>query len=133
MVEKVEAPWPNLTDPLVVATAMSLYAFNVSPGIRAEKLYHHFRGACAEAHELVAVMQTPRVAFAATELAPPTAEVYVRHAMEKYGEEAENRVRINREFSMDRLGIQDEVPDNVIVHVIKRGEDGSLTKDGGGE
>ena len=37
---------------LIAATAMSLYIYNVSPGLRAERLYRHFAGACAEPDEL---------------------------------------------------------------------------------
>ncbi len=82
-------------EPIEVAIAMSLYAYNVSPMERAEKLYAHFRGACAELGKLVRVMsESP--GYAATELAFPTAELYVGFALERYGEEARERVRIER-------------------------------------
>ena len=82
-------------EPIEVAVALSLYGFNVSPGERAEKLYKHFDGNCAELEDLLRIMDK-KVGYAATELAPPTAEVYVIHALEKYGEEAREHVRINR-------------------------------------
>lgn len=84
--------------PIEVAIALSLYAYNVSPGVRAEKLYDHFAGNCAEPMELLDILQR-RGAYAATELAFPTAQVYVEHSLEKYGREARERVRAN-------LGIQ---------------------------
>jgi hypothetical protein len=82
--------------PIEVAIALSLYGYNISPGERAEKLYRHFDGDCAEPIDLLAMMETPRLAFAATELAYPTAEVYVQHALERYGGEARRRVGIER-------------------------------------
>ena len=79
-------------DALVVATALALYGYNVSPGDRAEALFNQFNGACAEIEELLRAMTSERVAFAATELATPTALVYVEHALARYGEEAKRRV-----------------------------------------
>ena len=86
-------------EPIEVAVALSLYGYNVSPGRRAEKLYSHFEGACAEPDELLSYMETPRLAFAATEMAQPTAEVYIMHALERYGQEARERVEANRRGS----------------------------------
>lgn len=83
--------------PLTVCVAVSLYGYNVPPGERAHKLYDHFNGHCAELPDLLAMMQTNRLAYWATELACPTAAVYVEHALERYGEEAKDRVRINME------------------------------------
>ncbi len=80
--------------PIEVAVAMSLYAYNVSSGERARKLYDHFDGNCAEFHDLANIL-THTPAYAATELAMPTASVYVDHALERYGEEARERVRVN--------------------------------------
>lgn len=82
-------------DPMVVAVALSLYAYNVDPEERAIRLYQHFEGQCASLQNLIDVL-TERGAYAATELAPPTAEVFVLHALQRYGEEARRRVRINR-------------------------------------
>lgn len=80
--------------PIEVAIALSLYAYNVSPGVRSEKLYDHFDGNCAELVELASVLDF-REAYAATEFAYPTAKVYVDHALEHYGEEAKRRVAAN--------------------------------------
>lgn len=80
--------------PIEVAVALSLYAYNVSPLTRAEKLYTHFEGRCAEVTDMLYIlMNSPN--SVATELAMPTALVYVNHALEKYGEEAARRVRVN--------------------------------------
>ena len=79
--------------PIEVAVALSLYGYNVSPGERAEKIYDHFKGNCAEPEDLVQMME--HYGCAPTALAMPSAVVYVQHAMDKYGEEARERVRIN--------------------------------------
>ena len=80
--------------PIEVAVAMSLYGYNVRAGDRATKLYNHFRGRCAEIEDLVYILSS-NTAYAATELAMPTANLYVQHALEKYGDEARNRVKVN--------------------------------------
>lgn len=82
---------PTNYSPLAVAIALSLYAFNVSASERAQKLYSHFEGNCADIEDLYACMVTARVGFAATELAAPTAIVYLHHALERYGDEAARR------------------------------------------
>lgn len=78
-----------------IAMALSLYGFNVSPGMRAEKLYAHFDGDCMELDELEDILVN-RPGYEATELPFPTAEVYVMHALERYGDEAERRATIER-------------------------------------
>lgn len=80
--------------PLETAVALSLYGFNVSPVDRAQAIYDYFEGACADLAELVEILHL-RGQFAATELAMPSAQVYVRQALNRYGEEARNRVRAN--------------------------------------
>jgi hypothetical protein len=80
--------------PLDVAVALSLYAYNVSAAERAEKLYRHFHGECMEVEELYGLLFA-RPAYAASQLPAPTAEVYVDHALERYGAEAKRRNRIN--------------------------------------
>ncbi len=80
--------------PIETAVALSLYAYNISPMIRAEHLYNGFAGNCAELSDLLhTLVHSP--AYVATELAPPTASLYVKYALEKYGEEAVNRCRVN--------------------------------------
>lgn len=80
--------------PIEVAVALSLYQFNVSPGERAERLWKHFGGDCAEPEELLEIMWH-RAVNAATELAPPTALVYVKMALARYGMEARQKCRGN--------------------------------------
>lgn len=80
------------TEALVASVAMSLYQHNVSPGVRAERLWEHFKGACAEPHEL---LQLVDCRFWPTEMAAPTARVYTEHALLEYAEEARSRVEIN--------------------------------------
>lgn len=82
------------TDHLVAAVAMSLYKFNVAPVVRAEKLHAHFNGLCAEMDELLRLVDEFNWA---TEMAAPTALWYQQHALDRYGREAEERVRINLE------------------------------------
>ena len=79
--------------PMMVAIALSLYRFNVAPIQRAKKIYAHFEGACMEINELADLM-VDRKGFEATELPFPSAEVYVAHALEHYGEEAKHRVAV---------------------------------------
>lgn len=81
--------------PMVIAIALSLYGYNVGPYERAKKLYDHFGGDCMEIDDLVTIMNSSRLAFAATELPYPTAEVYIVHALEKYGREAIERMMVN--------------------------------------
>lgn len=76
---------------LVAATAMSLYIYNVSPGERAERIFHYFNGECAEPNELLDLVDK---AFWATHMAFPTAKVYLEQAMLRYGDEARERCRI---------------------------------------
>lgn len=83
-------------DPVVVAVALSLYAYNVSAVDRARAIHEAFNGQCSDVETLTEIL-IYRSAFAATELAMPSAEVYVNQALAKYGKEAEQRVRINRE------------------------------------
>ncbi|KKL13517.1 hypothetical protein LCGC14_2524980 [marine sediment metagenome] len=80
--------------PIEVAVAMALYGYNVNPADRAAKIYNHFKGHCAELYDLVHILSFS-TAYAATELAMPSAALYVQHALEKYGEEARNRVKVN--------------------------------------
>ena len=90
---------PSSYSPIEVATALSLYGYNVSPQVRAQKLYDHFKGDCANLVDLVAYMNI--YGSAATALAYPTALVYLQHALDKYGEEAVQRVHINHQASLD--------------------------------
>lgn len=77
--------------PIEVAIALSLYAYNVSPHERAAKLHAHFAGKCMDLLELTHIVGS-RGAYLATELPFPTAEVYVHYALERYGQEARDRV-----------------------------------------
>ncbi|NIT58419.1 MAG: hypothetical protein GWN00_19985 [Aliifodinibius sp.] len=79
---------------MVTAVALSLYRYNVAPIVRAQKLYDHFVGNCMEMDELVHTLINMR-GFEATELPFPTARVYIEQALERYGEEAQQRVMAN--------------------------------------
>jgi len=81
-------------DPMTTAVALSLYAYNISPVERAEKLFDHFKGNCLPVVDIVRILGT-HSAYAPTELPYSTAVVYVAHAMEKYGEEAAKRCEAN--------------------------------------
>ena len=82
--------------PIEVAVAMSLYSYNVCAADRGAKLYNHFKGHCADLYWIVHTLSFGG-AYAATELAMPTAAMYVQHALERYGEEARNQVKVNME------------------------------------
>lgn len=82
----------DVPTPVEVGIALSLYAYNVSPKDRAERLHAHFDGACADIADLISMMMPARAAFLMTELAAPTANAYVQHALERYLTEAGVRV-----------------------------------------
>ena len=84
----------NQYSPVEIAIALSLYGYNVSAVERAKRIYDHFEGHCAEMDELVSYMIN--YGCAPTALPFPSAEVYVQHALERYGEEAKDRVRVER-------------------------------------
>lgn len=88
--------------PIEVATALSLYAYNVSSGKRALEIYEHFKGDCMEIDDLVDLLEK-RGAYVATELPFPSAEIYVQHALKVYGEEARRRVFVNQ-INLNLLG-----------------------------
>jgi len=85
--------------PLTTAIALSLYSYNVAAILRAERLYVHFKGACMEVEELVDILLHCK-GTEATELPFPTAEIYIEHALERYGAEAEMRVLQNRSLEL---------------------------------
>ena len=60
--------------PIEVATALALYGYNVSPRVRAQLLWEHFDGDCADIEDLVLYMA--EYGSAATGLAYPTALLY---------------------------------------------------------
>lgn len=82
--------------PIETAIALALYGYNVSEVERAEKIYKHFDGYCLGMGDLVLYMT-----HAPTALPFPSAEVYVQHALEKYGEEAKRRVQMEREYKLN--------------------------------
>ena len=77
---------------LTACVAMSLYQFNVNPMARAEKLYKEFDGQCAEMDEMLLLVDYKHWA---TQMAMPTAKMYLEHALERYGFEARQRVDVN--------------------------------------
>ena len=83
--------------PIEVATALSLYGYNVSPLERAQKLFDHFEGYCADLEDLMP--QMVMYGSASTGLAYPTALLYVQHALDKYGEEAVKRCHTNHKIA----------------------------------
>jgi len=82
--------------PIVIATALALYNFNQSPVERAEKLYKHFDGECMGLDEMIDIFMHLG-GSTITELPYPTAKVYLGHALERYGEEAEGRCLVEQE------------------------------------
>ncbi len=85
---------PEFRAPIVTAVALALYGYNVSPLERARKMAEHLEVDIQSTTEILC----RSTAYAATELDPMAASVYVCHAMEKYGEEAANRVKSNNMF-----------------------------------
>jgi len=79
---------------LAAATAVALYVYNVSPAERANKLVARFGGDCEHFDRLFALVDSP---CWATEMAAPTALAYLGDAIERYGDEAARRVKINLE------------------------------------
>ena len=89
-------PDAAVRDAMVTATAMSLYQYNVSALERARRLDEHFAGNCSEMADLLRYVDST---YWATEMPFPTAWVYLRQAMEQYGDEAEARV----DFAVDHM------------------------------
>ena len=89
-----------LRAPVVVAVALALYGYNVSPLERAKKIVEHLHEGKWEMYDVQPLTDIliRSTAYAATELDPELASIYVCQAMEKYGEEAVNRVQINNMF-----------------------------------
>lgn len=85
---------PEEYTPIEVAVALSLYQYNVSANNRARALCNHFRGDSIDRGALTFIL-AQKAGNAATELPMPTAKVYVDHALERYGEEAKERVAAN--------------------------------------
>ena len=85
---------PEPYSPVEAAIALALYGHNVSPYQRAVAIYEHFGGECAELADLVEYMV--RYGSAPTSLAFPSAEIYVQQALDRYGAEARERVRVER-------------------------------------
>jgi len=81
---------------IIAAMAISLYQYNINSFERADKLFQHFQGNCAEMFELIQLVDSK---YWATEMAYPTAKIYIEHAMERYGAEAAERCRVNAEAS----------------------------------
>lgn len=81
-------------DALVAAVAMSLYIYNVSSAERSQKIIDHFSGRCVDLYEMRCLVGNHHWA---TDMALPTALIYMQHAMDRYGEEAEERVQVNLE------------------------------------
>ncbi len=78
--------------PYEVAVAMNLYRFNVSASDRAKKLYIHFGGQCYDREELTRLVDD---VYWVGSMPPPTAAVYLFHALERYGDEARARTKGN--------------------------------------
>lgn len=97
----------QLYTPVEVAIALALYGYNVSPYDRAYKIYEHFDGDCAELDDLIQYMQ--RYGSAPTALPFPSAEIYVQHALEKYGEEAKYRVRVEKKVQSNLERLNQEI------------------------
>lgn len=80
--------------PVEVAIALALYGYNVSAVERAQKIYDHFDGKCPAMDKLICYMMN--YASAPTALPFPSAQVYVQHVLERYGEEARHRVYVEQ-------------------------------------
>ena len=76
---------------LVIAVALSWYAFNVSATERARRLHAHFHGDCMDMGDLVDVLVKRGECFA-TEFPYPTALAYVRDALRAYHRAAREHV-----------------------------------------
>lgn len=94
MTKKLEQQY----SPIEVAIALALYGYNVSAYQRASKIYEHFNGNCPDMGDLEMYMM--EYGSAATAMPFPSAEAYVDHALEKYGEEAKQRVKLDQETSV---------------------------------
>jgi len=87
-------------EPIDVAVALSLYAHNVEPSERAQRLFDQMNGECSALIDLVEIMVTSSATIATT-LPPPVAAAYVWQAMQAYGAEAIHRNRRNGTRNME--------------------------------
>ncbi len=87
-------------EPIDVAVAMALYAHNVEPSERAQRLFDQHSTDGTTLIDLVEIMVASGAAIATT-LPPALAAAYVRQAMQAYGPEAIQRNRRNGTRNME--------------------------------
>lgn len=80
-------------EPIEVAIALSLYDHNVPSAARAKKLEMALPAEDVDVKTVAAVLHDDAISFA-TRLHPLVAAMYLRFALEEYGEEARKRVAL---------------------------------------
>lgn len=81
-------------DPMEVAIALALYDFNSTPIARAKRLETTLPAEDVDPRQVAQILETDAISFG-TRMHPIVARMYLKHALDDFGEEAQRRVRVN--------------------------------------
>ncbi len=92
----------NEYEPVEVAIALALYAYNVSANDRVDAMHREAGRPLRVDHQFFQMVERMGHPSVVTKLDQRNADAYVRCAMMAYGEEARCRVQTNRQYQESR-------------------------------